>query len=120
MHRKVRISIYLLWRRRGRPASGTVYLNRFGRPYADCRGGPDGEGYGGNPLKKAHQTACKAVAIGGFRLHDWRHHWATKMLQAGCDVPALQRLGGWSSIRMLARYAASPDDHLARAMQLVA
>jgi integrase len=68
MHRRVRIALYLIWRGQGRPSSGPVFLSSRGKPYADTRD------KGGNPLKRAHETACRTAKITGFRVHDWRHH----------------------------------------------
>lgn len=114
MHRRVRIALYLIWRRRGRPVQGPVFLSSRGKPYADTRD------KGGNPLKQAHTTACKTAEITGFRVHDWRHHWAAHMVMSGCDLYTLMRLGGWSSLEMVQRYAAVSIDHMAEAIARVA
>jgi integrase len=114
MHRRVRIALYLIWRGRGRPARGPVFLSSRGAPYADTRD------KGGNPLKRAHDTACRTAAITGFRVHDWRHHWAAHMVMSGCDLYTLMKLGGWSSLEMVQRYAAVSIDHMAEAVARVA
>jgi len=114
MHRRVRVALYLLWRRRGRPSEGAVFLSSRGEPYADTRG------QGGNPLKRAHATACRVAGVGGFRVHDWRHHWAAHMVMSRCDLYTLMRLGGWSSLEMVLRYAAVSIDHMAEAVARVA
>jgi integrase len=114
MHRRVRVTLYLLWRSRGRPASGPMFLSSRGTPYADTRG------HGGNPLKRAHATACRTAGIEGFRVHDWRHHWASHLVMAGVDLPTLMRLGGWSDHRMVLRYAAVGVEHMAEAIGRVA
>lgn len=114
MHRRVRIALYLIWRRRARPTAGPVFLSSRGRPYADTRD------KGGNPLKRAHATACRTAKITGFRVHDWRHHWAAHMVMSGCDLYTLMRLGGWSSLEMVQRYAAVSIDHMAEAIARVA
>lgn len=114
MHRRVRVSLYLNWRRRGRPTSGPVFLSSRGQPYADTRD------QGGNPLKRAHATALRTAKITGFRVHDWRHHWASQMVMSGCDLYTLMRLGGWSSLEMVQRYAAVSIDHMAEAIARVA
>jgi hypothetical protein len=44
----VRETLLTLWHRRNRPQTGPVFLNKYGRPYADT-----GE-VGGNPLASAH------------------------------------------------------------------
>jgi integrase len=114
MHRRVRIAFYLNWRRRGRPTSGPVFLSSRGKPYADTRD------KGGNPLKRAHHTACKKANITSFRVHDWRHHWASHMVMSGCDLYTLMRLGGWSSLAMVQWYAAVSIDHMAQAISRIA
>ena len=40
------------------------------RPYADTR---DYKLPGGNPLRRAHATACRRAGIVNFTVHDWRH-----------------------------------------------
>jgi integrase len=40
----------------------------------------------------------------GFRFHDLRHTAFTWLAQAGVDTQRLQRLGGWSTTRMVERY----------------
>lgn len=114
MHRRVRITLYIIWRRRGRPSQGPVFLSSRGVPYADTRD------KGGNPLKRAHATACSSANIAGFRVHDWRHHWAAHMVMSGCDLYTLMRLGGWSSLVMVQRYVAVSIDHMAEAIARVA
>jgi integrase len=114
MHRRVRVALFLLWRRQGRPSIGPVFLSSRGRPYADTRG------QGGNPLARAHATACRKARIVGFRVHDWRHHWASHLVMAGVDLPTIMRLGGWSDHRMVLRYTAVGTEHMADAIQRVA
>ena len=45
------------------------------------------------------------TAIEGPRFHDLRHTFATRLVQEGVDVYALQRLGRWKNISMVMRYA---------------
>lgn len=99
----------------GRPAIGRVFLSARGRPYSDARGRGDRR-QGGNPLAKAHATACRAAGVTGFRVHDWRQDWATRMVWAGTDLPTLMRIGGWASLRMVQRYAATSADRMAEAI----
>lgn len=106
MHWKVRFALVLIWDSRGRPSEGTVFHSSRGVPYADTRG------LGGNPLTTAHKTACKKAGIKNFRVHDWRHNFASWLVMSGCDITTLMRLGGWSSPRMVQRYAAVSSQHL--------
>jgi integrase len=96
-----------------------VFLSARGRPYSDTR---DYKLPGGNPLRKAHATACRRAGIRNFTVHDWRHHWASHMVMAGADLLTIQAMGGWSrkSLRMLGRYAAVSTEHQAAAIRRVA
>ncbi len=110
MHRQVRVRLYLIWRQRGRPIAGPVFLSSRGAPFQDTTG------KGGNPLKKQHAHACATARIRDFRVHDWRHHWAAHMVMSGTDLYTLMRLGGWSTLRMVERYAAVSVEHMAAAV----
>lgn len=76
-----------------------VFVNRFGQPYA--KEGP----------RAAHETARARAGLDYFRIHDWRHHWASRLIMVGASIPTLMALGGWSSERMVMRYAAVSDEH---------
>jgi integrase len=115
MHRRVRVMLWLEWRRQGRPLAGPVFLSARGTPYADQR-----EAGGGSPLATAHATACRNAGVTGFRIHDFRHDWAARMVMAGTDLYTLMRLGGWSSLKMVERYASVTADHMAEAVRRIA
>jgi integrase len=74
MHVRSRRVLHALFVAAGSPASGSVFLNRLGEPYADPR---EHRLPGGSPIKKAHATACRRAGIPGFRVHDWRHQRVT-------------------------------------------
>jgi integrase len=59
----------------------------------------------GSRIATAFAGACKPAGIADFHPHDCRHTWATWHYMANRDLGALQRLGGWKSIRMVMRYA---------------
>lgn len=109
MHPRVSTALRELWEKRGRPKSGHVFLNRVGKPYQDTR---KAKIQGGNPLKAAHRTACRKAGITDFRIHDWRHHFASHCVMSGVDMESLRQLGGWASYRMIQRYAAVSSAHL--------
>lgn len=44
--------------------------------------------------------------------HVTRHTWATSWIRGGGDLVSLQRMGGWSNITMVAKYAALVADDL--------
>lgn len=119
LHPKVDALLFGMWNAARRPLSGPVFLSSRGEPYTDTRG-RDGTQQGGNPLTKAHETACRVAGVSGFRVHDWRHDWAARMVMAGVDLRTLMDLGGWSSLRMVQRYASVTGEHMADAIRRLA
>lgn len=109
MHPRVSAALRELWEERGRPKSGHVFLNRVGKPYQDTR---KAKVQGGNPLKASHRTACRKAGIANFKIHDWRHHFASHCVMSGVDMESLRQLGGWASYRMIQRYATVSSAHL--------
>lgn len=114
MHPLVLRVLTELWESRGRAKGGHVFLNRLGNPFQDTR---DARIPGGNPLARAHATACKRASIRDFTIHDWRHHWASQCVMAGIDLPTIMRMGGWKELRMLQRYAAVDTAHMDAAIR---
>lgn len=69
--------------------------------------------------KPVHQTSTKAwfealkrAGIEDFCWHDLRHTWASWHVQSGTPLHVLQELGGWSSLKMVQRYAHLSGEHL--------
>lgn len=50
--------------------------------------------------------------INWFRIHDWRHHWASWFIMDGGDAPSLMALGGWKNPKMVQRYVKLDVRHL--------
>jgi len=113
IHPRVEAQLLVIWQARGRPTTDHVFLNRVGRPYTDTRDLPVP---GGNPLWRSHRSACGRAGIKDFRVHDWRHHWASHCVMCGIDLLTVMRLGGWKSLRMVQRYAAIDTAHMRRAI----
>lgn len=56
-------------------------------------------------LMRAFYTATGKAKLEGLRFHDLRHTFATRLVQAGVDIYAVQKLGRWKTISMVMRYA---------------
>lgn len=82
--------------------------------------------YRGKPIKEiktAFLAACVRAGVGrisersgkyeGFTWHGLRHTWATWHVQNGTPLDVLQKLGGWSDLRMVMNYAHHSPGHLA-------
>jgi integrase len=82
---------------------GEVFRRPDGAPYERPKGGEDHSA--GARISTAFRAACRRAKISDFSPHDCRHTWASWHYQANRDLGALQRLGGWKSVRMVMRYA---------------
>lgn len=54
-----------------------------------------------------------------FRIHDWRHHWASWFIMKGGRETELMALGGWNDPRMVRRYVGFSVEHLRKAVNQV-
>jgi len=117
MHPRVLAALHAKHRERNFATEGHVFLNRLGNPYADTR---DYKYPGGNPIAKAHKTACKRAGVANFRVHDWRHHWASQLVMKGVGLETVKKLGGWKSLDMVLRYAAVSEEHEKEAIRKLA
>ena len=64
----------------------------------------------GNPidarnLLRTFYAAVEKAEVEKVRFHDLRHTFATRLVQAGVDLYAVQKLGRWKTISMITRYA---------------
>jgi len=89
-----------------------VYVRPGGEPYTE-------RADGGAGIKTAHKNALKRADITNFRIHDWRHHWASHLVMAGAQLRAVQELGGWSSLKMVQRYSQLSPEHLRSSLNLL-
>lgn len=53
----------------------------------------------------------------GYELHRLRHTFATERLRAGMPVEKLQKIGGWTDIQQVLRYAQISDEDLLEAAE---
>jgi len=69
-----------------------------------------------NAASIAIRREFKRLGIRGASHHTCRHTGVTLMLEAGINPRVIQRLAGWSSLRMLERYGHARDAEAARAV----
>jgi integrase len=104
LHARVLAALQVLKHR-----EGEVFRRPDDRPYERKR-------EGGGQIKTAFKGACRRAKIDDFSPHDCRHTWATWHYAANRDLPALMKLGGWKSEKMVLRYAHVNVAHLAQSI----
>jgi integrase len=70
-------------------------------------------------VRKPFETACKRAGITDFRIHDCRHHFASRLAQRGATLQEIKELMGHASIEMTLRYAHLCQSNLDRAVALL-
>jgi len=69
----------------------------------------DGEPLGS--FRTGFEAACRRAGIADFKIHDLRHHYASRLVQRGVSLQRVQALLGHKSSRMTERYAhLAPSD----------
>ena len=59
------------------------------------------------------KSACKAAGLEDINFHTLRHTFASWHIQSGTPVEVLMKLGGWSDLTMVLRYAHMGESHIA-------
>lgn len=67
--------------------------------------GQGGAVFGIKDPKTAWGNVLKAAQIEGFRFHDLRHHFASRLVRAGVDLNTVRELLGHADLKMTLRYA---------------
>ena len=80
-------------------------------------------GKGGWQLRVANleynfRAAVRRSGLNDLRFHDLRHTFATRLVQSGADIYAVQRLLGHKSLEMTSRYAHHDVESLRRAIDI--
>jgi len=73
----------------------------------------------GRPLRELSSVlwrAARKAHVHGISPHTTRHTWASRFVQAGGDLRALQTLGGWKTLALVVRYSHTDETHAAAAL----
>lgn len=98
----------------------SAWHGRRGKPGSDVLVFPASHGERMTRIDTAWESLMKAAALKNFRLHDCRHHFASKLVQSGVDLYTVKELLGHSEIAMTERYAHLAPDNLRAAVERVA
>ena len=98
---KEALDILRLWRKQ---VSGDyVFPGKEGKPITD--------------IKKSFLALLNRAEIDNFRWHDFRHHFASRLVMAGVDLNTVRELLGHSDLKMTLRYAHLAPEHKAAAVE---
>tara|TARA_Y200000002_G_scaffold90935_1_gene73194 strand:- start:6268 stop:7284 length:1017 start_codon:yes stop_codon:yes gene_type:complete len=104
--------VYEALRGINRERSGFVFLTPSGKPYSYT------SKKNGSPIKTAHKAALKRANIQQFKVHNWRSHWASRLvLDADATNYSLMALGGWRSPASVVHYINLNPDHLVNTLE---
>jgi integrase len=86
------------------------------RPDADAFVFPGDDGARLTNINKSWATVCKLGKLSNFRLHDCRHHFASRLVQLGVDLNVVRELMGHADLKMTLRYGHLAPDNLKSAV----
>jgi integrase len=68
-------------------------------------------------IKTSFKKAVREIGLQGFRFHDLRHTWCSRLCELGVDEATIMQLGGWKTRSMIDRYAHPSTDHKREALE---
>jgi site-specific recombinase XerD len=77
-------------------------------------------GSGGDPMTEIKSSFLRLMTVTkivNFRIHDLRHHFASRLVQAGVDLNTVRELLGHADLKMTLRYAHLAPEHRAAAVE---
>lgn len=77
-----------------------------------------GEPWNPAAISLAFARLASGLWLKGISHHTFRHAGATVMVANGVSLRVVQVIGGWTSLRMVERYAHVDDAELARAVRI--
>ena len=81
---------------------------------------PTGRIFEVGDIKKAWAAILTDAGIADFRFHDLRHHFASRLVQAGVPLNTVRELLGHADLKMTLRYAhLAPQDTASAVERLV-
>ncbi|BDZ74380.1 recombinase [Methylophaga marina] len=94
-----------VWHKQTKRSSGCVFVGKNGERFTN--------------IDKAWKVLLRDAQIQDFRLHDLRHHFASRLVSAGIDLNSVRELLGHTDIKMTLRYAHLAPAHLSEAVAVL-
>lgn len=99
------VQILRVWQSQTQRDSGHVFIGKYGNKFIN--------------ISKSWSVLLNKADIKNFRLHDLRHHFASRLVTAGVDLNTVRELLGHSDIKMTLRYAHLAPAHLSDAVAVL-
>ena len=100
------LNIIKSWYKQEKRKTGPVFLNK-------------GSDERFTDIKKSWNSIRKETKLKDFRWHDFRHHFASKLVMAGVDLNTARELMGHTDIKMTLRYTHLAPEHKANAVEKI-
>jgi integrase len=97
------VDVFTAWKPADATADGLVFPGADGDPMTT--------------IKTAFLKVLKNAKITGFRFHDLRHTFASRLVMAGVDLNTVRELLGHADLKMTLRYAHLQPEHKAAAVE---
>jgi integrase len=94
--------------------------HRQNKPAGDAYVFPGADGARLTNVNKGWATLCKIAKVTNFRLHDCRHHFASRLVQKNVDLNTVRALLGHADLKMTLRYSHLAPGNLSAAVAKLA
>lgn len=98
-------AVLLGWRAQAETTEGLVFVNDAGQRF--------------DRVNSSWRRLLKDAEITGFRWHDMRHHFASRLVMGGVDLNTVRELLGHSDYAMTLRYAHLAPEHKLKAVEVL-
>ncbi len=98
-------AVLLGWRAQAETTEGLVFVNDAGQRF--------------DRVNFSWRRLLKDAGITGFRWHDMRHHFASRLVMGGVDLNTVRELLGHSDYAMTLRYAHLAPEHKLKAVEVL-
>lgn len=98
-------AVLMLWQMQSEEEDGLLFRNSDGNRF--------------DRVNSSWRRLLKDAQVTGFRWHDMRHHFASRLVMGGVDLNTVRELLGHSEYEMTLRYAHLAPEHKMKAVEVL-